>query len=415
MTRYALYFTPLPDSMWWKAGCQWVGRDPASGAEYAQPAIAGLPHLLLPKLTSDVRRYGFHATLKAPFRLENGFTETHLLAMAQAFCALQRPLALAPMMVGKLGASLALQLAQPDAEVDALALRCTRYFDLLRAVPVEEERKKYRDKDLSAHQKNLLRRWGYPYTEDEFRFHLTLTDSLGDVPQESAAAIAAAAQAHFARVQAHGPLRIAGLTILRENQPGSPFMVWQRIAFNEHVAQVMQPRPGRLFYCVGAPGAGREALLGWVREHLPSGRDIVFAQRTITRPAQAGEPHEPVDETSFLQLAQDGYFSMHWRANGLCYGIRRNIEVDLAIGRDVIVNGVPGNVPQLLKAFPDAHVIRLDGNQSDPFESAVVIDGTRHPERHITIPRDADSGALDSIGPIQAAGQRLLDILARRE
>lgn len=360
MTRYALYFAPRPDSAWWKAGCQWVGRDPASGLDLAQPAIANLPHLLLPKLTSDARRYGFHATLKAPFRLGNGFTETHLLAMAQAFCNMQQTLTVGPLTVDRLGSSLALLTAGPSVEIDALALRCARYFDLLRAMPVDEEQKKYRDKGLTARQDSMLRRWGYPYTEDEFRFHITLTDSLTDVPQDAATAIAAAAQAHFAKAQAHDPLRIADLTIFREDQPGSPFVVWQRVAFNEEARQGTMPRRGRLFYCVGADAGRPDASLGWVREQLPDDGDIVFARCTITRAALDGEPHEPVDESTFLQLAADGHFAMEWRADGLCYGIRRSIEVDLAIGRDVIVNGVREHVPQLRKSFPDAQVIWLD-------------------------------------------------------
>jgi hypothetical protein len=232
VTRYALYFAPPAGSPWWQVGCQWLGRDPATGRELVQPAIPGLPHPWLPKLTNDARRYGLHATLKAPFRLAYGFTETHLLQMAQTFCSLQRRVPVGPLGVDRLGASLVLCRGDETEEIDALAMRCVSYFDVLRAAPTAEERIKYRARNLSERQQVLLRRWGYPYTEDQFRFHLTLTDSLATVPADVADKLRNGAQAHFAGAQAIDPLVIDGLTIFREDRPGSPFIVWQRIPFS---------------------------------------------------------------------------------------------------------------------------------------------------------------------------------------
>jgi ribose 1,5-bisphosphokinase len=365
MTRYALYFAPRLDSPWWKAGCQWLGRDAADDAEAGQPMmqpeIDGLPRLSLAKLTSDARRYGFHATLKAPFRLQGGFTETHLTAMAEAFCAVQKPLFVPDVEVGMMGNALALRATGDSHLIDELALRCVQYFDPLRAAPTAEEQRKYRSRGLSAREEELLQRWGYPYTEDRFRFHMSLSDDLAELDAGSVAAMRAAAQAHFAHARATEPLGIDGLTIFREIERGTPFQVWKRFAFSPKARRSSLPRAGRLYYFVGAQGVRREVLLRWVRKHMPTDGDIVFAQHTITRPAQACESHEPVNEATFWQLASDGHFAMIWQADGLCYGIRRGIEVDLRIGRDVVVNGAPEYVEPLRRKFPEAQVIWFDG------------------------------------------------------
>jgi hypothetical protein len=368
MTRYALYFAPCPDSPWWKAGCQWLGRDPWSDAELSQPdeqpEIAGLPRLLLAKLTSDARRYGFHATFKAPFRLQSGFTEAHLLAMTEAFCAAQRPLFVPDIEVGMIGKALALRAAGDTRPIDELALRCLQYFDLLRAAPTAEEQRKYRSRGLSAREEELLQRWGYPYTEEHFRFHLSLSDNLSELDADAIAAMRAAAQEHFAHAHATEPLGIDGLTVFREIARGMPFQVWKRFSFNAKAKQPAVPRPGRLYYFVGANGVGGDALQRWVREHMPAEGEIVCAQPAITRPLQASESHEPVDETTFWQLAADGHFAMMWQSDGLCYGIRRGIEVDLKIGRDVIVNGATEYIEPLRRKFPEAQVIWYDSAES---------------------------------------------------
>jgi hypothetical protein len=364
MTRYALYFAPRPESPWWKAGCQWLGRDPLTDADSSQPdeqpEIPGLPRLLLAKLTSDARRYGFHATLKAPFRLQSGFTEAHLLAMTEAFCAAQRPMFVPDVEVGMIGKTLALRAAGDTHSIDALALRCLQYFDLLRAAPTAEEQRKYRSRGLSAREEELLQRWGYPYTEEHFRFHMSLSDDLSELDAEAIAAMHTAAEAHFAHAHASEPLGIDGLTIFREVERGAPFHAWKRFSFNPKAKQPALPRTGRLFYFVGADGVGGEALLRWVQEHMPADGEIVFAQPAITRPLQASESHEPVDETTFWQLAADGHFAMMWQADGLCYGIRRSIEVDVKTGRDVIVNGAQEYIEPLRRKFPEAQVIWYD-------------------------------------------------------
>ena len=67
--RYALYLAPPPESDLWRFGCDVIGRDALAGASREGFAPEGYTPSTWRSVTSAPRRYGFHATLKAPFRL----------------------------------------------------------------------------------------------------------------------------------------------------------------------------------------------------------------------------------------------------------------------------------------------------------------------------------------------------------
>lgn len=423
MTRYAIYFAPGTDSSWWKAGCRWLGRDPESGAEFPQAQIAGISNLQFARLTADARRYGLHATLKPPFRLMEGFDETHLETMVRAFAAVQNPVHIPELQVGRLGEFLALRPAEPSEALAALALRCVSYFDLLRAPPTAAELDKRRRAGLSQRQEALLQRWGYPFTEEEFRFHLTLTDALADVDPATVQALERAAKTHFATARAGAPLWLDGLTVFREEHAGAPFSVWKRFPFCGQ-EQTALPSDGRLFFCVGPSGVGKDALLRWVEQRLPASLGTVFARRTITRPEHASEDHDAVDAATFRALAEAGHFALRWQANDLCYGIRRGIEADLKAGRDVVVNGSREYIPQLRRIFPQAQVIWVEADaaqirarmEARQREAGPALLQRLDRNQRLTSDGLALDGEgivfLDNSGALEVAGQRLLGILA---
>jgi ribose 1,5-bisphosphokinase len=414
MPRYAIYYAPPADSAWWAAGRRWFGRDPLGAEESLQ-----IPDPMLEGLSCDARRYGLHATMMAPFRLANGFLESHLIEMADAFCLLQRPLQIGDVQVRMLARFLALRPTDESDAVAALATRCVTYFDLLRATPNDDELAKRRRPGLSKRQESLLRRWGYPYTEEEFRFHLTLTDSLAGIDDDAVAALSKAAQECFARAWAGTPMELDELALFREEMPGGPFLLWRRFPFRQQQADAALPVSGRLFFVVGPSCSGKDTLLDWVRQRLPSSADIVFARRTITRPPHSSETHEVIDAAGFWELAAGGHFAMQWQANDLCYGVRRGIQADLKAGRDVVVNGSREYVPELLKLFPDAQVIwieadvqllraRIEARRRETGEALL-----RRIERSTAFrpPEDQNVIRIDNSGPVEVAGQRLLDIL----
>ena len=172
--RYALYYTP-PQGEFADFGASWLGWDAAAGVAVAQPVLPGLD---IAALTAAPRKYGFHATLKAPFRLAAGRTETALIGAVATLAAQLRPVTLAGLALTRIGPFLALTPDGDPAALNALAAQTVEGLDPFRAPLTEAEVARRNPDRLSPRQRALLDRWGYPYVFDEFQFHMTLTDAL---------------------------------------------------------------------------------------------------------------------------------------------------------------------------------------------------------------------------------------------
>lgn len=177
--RYALYYTPPPGDFS-DFGAAWLGWDPATGQEVAQP---GLPGLDLAALTEAPRRYGFHATLKAPFRLAPGQDEAALRRALAALAADLDPVTLDGLALTPIGGFLALTPEGDQAALNTLAAQVVAGLDPFRAPLSDAERARRNPDRLSTRQQGLLDRWGYPYVMDEFRFHMTLCGDLDGATQ----------------------------------------------------------------------------------------------------------------------------------------------------------------------------------------------------------------------------------------
>jgi len=182
--RHAIYFAPEAGSMLARFGAAWLGWDADAGVE---PAAVLLPDLPLPRseLVAAPRRYGFHATLKPPFRLAEGCAEAALDGAAAAVAADFPPFALR-LRLAWLGGFLALVPEQEPPALAALAEACVTRLDRFRAPPEADEVAQRRAAGLDAVEAAHLMRWGYPYVLERFRFHLTLT---GPVAVEHRAAV----------------------------------------------------------------------------------------------------------------------------------------------------------------------------------------------------------------------------------
>jgi len=174
--RYAIYYAPEPGPLADFAG-DWLGWDPSAGIERAHPDIPGLPRPVS-EITAAPRKYGFHGTLKPPFRLAAGSNRAMLEADLGKLSDSLAPVTLDGLALARLGGFLALVPAGDTAGLAALAANCVRALDSHRAPPSEDELNRRRGNGLSAAQEENLTRWGYPYVMDEFRFHLTLTGRL---------------------------------------------------------------------------------------------------------------------------------------------------------------------------------------------------------------------------------------------
>src|SRR5260221_8761757 len=99
---------PDPRDPLWRFGSSVIGYDAASGAAAPFPASAAFDLAQIPAWTAEPRQYGFHATLKPPFELADGFDAGDSMAAAAAFAAMRPPFRIAPLRLTALGPFLAL-------------------------------------------------------------------------------------------------------------------------------------------------------------------------------------------------------------------------------------------------------------------------------------------------------------------
>lgn len=221
--RYALYFAPAPDTLFHTLGSSWLGRDAWTNAVAGQPAVENITGL-----TNEPRRYGFHATLKAPFEIALGKTRKDLAAFAQDFAGRRSPVMLPKLRLTALDGFLALV---PDHETDQLqefAACCVMDFDGFRGPLLPDEISRRHRSGLSHRQGRLLLNWGYPHVLDQFRFHMTLSNKLNAADM---ARVGAEAERHFAPVIGV-PIRLDAITIFCEAEAGAPFRAEERFALS---------------------------------------------------------------------------------------------------------------------------------------------------------------------------------------
>ena len=176
--RFAIYYVP-PEGPLADFGAKWLGWDVVTGRKVPQFDVPGLHDI-----TMTPRKYGFHGTLKPPFRLKEGQTPEALEAAVSDLAGVLSPAACDGLKLTQLGRFLALT---PFGTLDGLqriAEACVRDLDGFRAPAGEAELARRRKAGLSNRQEMLLAQWGYPYVFEEFRFHLTLSGGLpeGDAP-----------------------------------------------------------------------------------------------------------------------------------------------------------------------------------------------------------------------------------------
>lgn len=210
MKRFAIYYVPR-DGAFADAAAQWLGWDLAQGLVAQQPDLPGLHDQ-----TAAPRKYGFHGTIKPPFRLADGMTPNDL-AQAVARLAVSLPVATFPtLQMVNLEGFLALIPQGDSTRLLELAAEVVRVLDPFRAALTPAEIARRKPDQLTPRQRDLLRVFGYPYVLEEFQFHLTLSDSLDD---KALSALKAAAQSHFAGLIPQ-PFRLEDLCLCGEDAAG---------------------------------------------------------------------------------------------------------------------------------------------------------------------------------------------------
>ncbi len=208
--RYAIYLTPPQASPLADAAAAWLGRSPFG----AGAGAAAAPSVARPEVPA---RYGFHATLRAPFHLADGVRERDLLDCFARHAALG-PVLEPVLHIRPLSRFLAFR--SDDPALGAAARATLAAFEPLRALPTDADRARRRVDMLDARGLELFDAWGYPYVMERYVFHMTLSGPLetGDVDT-----VLAAARAHFGPLD--GTAHRLVHAVYREDAPGEPFTV----------------------------------------------------------------------------------------------------------------------------------------------------------------------------------------------
>lgn len=212
--RYALFYAPPPGPLH-DFGASWLGWDARAGRKVAHPTLPGLPGPVA-GMVAGPQKYGFHGTLKPPFRLADGFDVAELHNAAEALASSLGPVLQDGFGLSRFNDFLALVPEGDPTQLTLLAARVVEALDAFRAPPTEAELQQRRKAGLTERQEQLLERWGYPYVMEEFRFHLALT---GPLPAEEAD-IVLARLAPVLEPILPSPFRIRDICLFGEGQDG---------------------------------------------------------------------------------------------------------------------------------------------------------------------------------------------------
>lgn len=219
--RYAIYATPSADHPLSQAAARWLGRDAFTDEAHPLPPANGFSGGTIEAYLADPARYGFHATLKAPFTLAEGESEAGLIASLDAFAAQADAVLVPELVIRRLGRFFALVPNERVPELDDLAGRIVAEFEPFRSPLSEADIARRRVAGLTLDEETNLLRWGYPYVFDAFRFHMSLT---GRVPKDDAEAMATELKQRFADFDGK-PFAIDRIALFVEPERGAPFRV----------------------------------------------------------------------------------------------------------------------------------------------------------------------------------------------
>lgn len=177
--RVAIFYAPGSQTPLANFGAQWLGWDVEHAKGVPHPQIDGLPEPI-ETLVATPQKYGFHGTLKAPFRLHENQTLDGLRAAMKAFSEQHRKFFIGQMKVAKLGSFVAIIQENSSNEFANFASNIVTHFEDYRAPLRDEDIAKRRKAKLTPRQDELMLQWGYPFIFEEFKFHLTLTGKLSE-------------------------------------------------------------------------------------------------------------------------------------------------------------------------------------------------------------------------------------------
>ena len=176
--------------------------------------------------------------------------------------------------------------------------------------------------------------------------------------------------------------------------------------------------PGALFTVVGPSGAGKDTLIHWLR-HRDETRHVLFVRRIVTRDADPEhEDHDTASVEAFEAARASGRYAVTWGAHGLNYGVPTTALDHVRRGGIAVVNGSRKALGEMRAVFPNVIVVHVD--VSPDVRAARLRQRGRETQaeiesrldRAVAPPDTTDAVHIDNSGPIEVAGQRVLDLIA---
>jgi len=176
----------------------------------------------------------------------------------------------------------------------------------------------------------------------------------------------------------------------------------------------------KLFYVIGASGAGKDTLMNYARETISGSEKTIFAHRYITRPPFTGnENHVHLSTAEFGLRIENNLFALYWQSHAQFYGIGTEINTWLKQGFNVVVNGSRQYLPIARQLYPNLVVILIEVSPevialrlaSRGRENAADI------EKRIARTAEISTGIENCIkiqndGAIENAGDELINVIS---
>lgn len=229
--RYAIYLTPELETPLWQLGSALLGYDAATGRELPFPEIPGIQPEAWRALTEDPRRYGFHLTMKAPFRLADGMTVAGLEEALSVFAA-QRVsfngglFAIETRHYADGTGFVCLAPAGTSPDLATLEAAIVPYFEPFRAPLSEQEKARRKPDSLPERERRYLDRFGYPFVLDAFRPHFSLTGRHKN-PEVTASILSQVLEQSLGKIQ----LQVRELVLFEQSEPSARFVIRNSVAF----------------------------------------------------------------------------------------------------------------------------------------------------------------------------------------
>ncbi len=225
--RFGIYFVPGSGPLR-DLATDWLGYDIVHETDVKRPPFLSSLVPDIDKLTEVPKRYGLHATIKAPFRLAKDCHLDDLKEATAHFCRTLQPIVIPGFTLSEIESFFCLMPQEGTGELSWLASSCLRKLERFRAPLKEAERQKRMTKGLSQRERHLLEQWGYPYVLENFRFHITLTCAITDPAyRKNLRPILA----EYLAKALDRPLVIDALCLVCEREPGTRFELVQRFLF----------------------------------------------------------------------------------------------------------------------------------------------------------------------------------------